>query len=221
MKKLLSMLLFGATILVSSLSSASENFSVVYGKFSGDQLVDEFSNGMTKKTIGGITAMSFDELFLTTNGYIRYLPPDMTIYQTTYSSYVIGTSSYTRNLTYRPIEEIRTLKMAEIDNSYYTNGHLPVSVNGILFEGGYESAQKIDGARRMIEEAANLGLIPASTPVYVHDTTGSIHSLTQTEAIVVALTIGQKYQQDFAKMSQLKLMINTETDPATLVSINW
>lgn len=83
-----------------------------------------------------------------------------------------------------------------------------------FWHGGYNSAEKLHNARTMAVEA---GLME----VTFYDTSNRGHALTIDDANVVALTVGQKYQQDFAKKQALMRQIEDATSQSELAAISW
>lgn len=86
--------------------------------------------------------------------------------------------------------------------------------NGISYNGGYESAIKLDSAKRLAE---TLGL----TTVTFFDIDNIGHNLTIAEAANVVSAIGVKYQQDFSKHQALKVQIDNATTIDEIDAIIW
>lgn len=66
----------------------------------------------------------------------------------------------------------------------------PVTVGTVSYHGGYESAMKLDGAKRIAESAG-------MTSVVFYDIDNIGHTLTLTEAQNVVLAVGSDYQTRF------------------------
>ena len=92
---------------------------------------------------------------------------------------------------------------------------IPDPLGGSHFwHGGYNSAEKLHNARTMAMES---GL----TEVTFYDTANTGHTLTLDQAKAVALTVGAKYQQDFAKKQSLMRQIEAATTEAEVDAVSW
>lgn len=92
---------------------------------------------------------------------------------------------------------------------------IPDPLGGVhTWHGGYNSAEKLHNARTMAIEA---GL----TEVTFYDTGNVGHTLTLDQAKAVALTVGGKYQQDFAKKQDLMRQIDVATTSSEIDAIKW
>jgi len=89
-----------------------------------------------------------------------------------------------------------------------------VVVDDISWFGGDISVTKLDGAKRLSE-------MGGATTVTFFDVDNVPHTLTLTEAETVILTIGVKYQTDFAKKQTLFNAISTAVDVEEVLSYNW
>ena len=90
----------------------------------------------------------------------------------------------------------------------------PVPVNTIIYNGGYDSALKLDGAKRMAEMA---GL----TEVTFYDIDNKPNILSIDNANTIILTIGAKYQNDFKHLQNLKVLIESKLKVSTVEAIVW
>lgn len=90
----------------------------------------------------------------------------------------------------------------------------PVIVNSITYNGGFDSALKLDGAKRLAELAK-------LTEVVFFDTSNQPHTLTIAEANFVILSISVKYQTDFAKVQGKKVLIDSKTKVSTVKAVSW
>lgn len=104
-------------------------------------------------------------------------------------------------------------KKEELANAFNVESIKQVKVNEVFYNGGYDSALKLDSAKRMSELA---GLDKAS----FFDIENKEQVLSLANATTVILTIGAKYQQDFGKYQSLKTQIEIST-LEELESIVW
>jgi len=112
------------------------------------------------------------------------------------------------------IEDIRAQKKGEIQTSFLKEESLAIPINDINYHGGYESATKLDSARRLAQE---VGL----SEIMFFDTENIGHNLTMVEATGVTMAIAGKYQNDFAKYQGLKTLINNALTKEELEAITW
>jgi hypothetical protein len=112
------------------------------------------------------------------------------------------------------MQELKTSKKAEVKNSYIEEETKSVGVFDVFWQGGYSSTLKLDGAKRIAEEAQQ------STVVFF-DADNLPHELTIEEATQVIVALGAKYQEDFAKYQGLKVAIEKATTQEELDAIAW
>lgn len=84
----------------------------------------------------------------------------------------------------------------------------------IYWHGGYDSAQKLDGARRLAMEVGD-------TEVTFYDINNTAHVLTTADARTIILTISNKFQQDFARKQSLMTAIDDATSLTEIQEIIW
>lgn len=89
-----------------------------------------------------------------------------------------------------------------------------VDVNGIIYNGGFDAALKLDGAKRLVELA---GL----TEVTFYGIDNKPKVLSIAEANTVILAISAKYQTDFAHLQELKVLIDSKQKVSTVETVNW
>lgn len=113
------------------------------------------------------------------------------------------------------LEQLKDKKRQEIRHAYATAASQPVTdANGVTWNGGYESAMKLDAAIRLAELAG-------ATDVTLYDITNAGHLLPLADAKAVVLVIGDYVQTQFAKKQQLMLDIDAAADQASLDAIVW
>lgn len=99
------------------------------------------------------------------------------------------------------LAQAKETKRNQIRNAFNAQAELPVVVGTVSYHGGFDSASKLDAAKRMVEASGGL-------KVTFFDTTNLPHVLTLLEAATVILTIGADYQTKFAtkqaKMAQVE-----------------
>lgn len=104
-------------------------------------------------------------------------------------------------ISYNSLKEAKEAKRNTIRNEFITEAELPVEVNLIKYHGGFESASKLDAAKRMVEASGG-------TEVIFFDINNIGHTLSLIDAQIVILTIGNDYQNKFsikqAKMVQVE-----------------
>ena len=123
-------------------------------------------------------------------------------------------------VTIDPAKKLEVAKEAKRDEiraafSVAEVSPIPDPLGGAHFwHGGYSSAEKLHNARTMAMES---GL----TIVTFYDTANTGHTLTLDQAKTVALTVGGKYQQDFAKKQDLMRQIDGATTLAEVDAVSW
>lgn len=105
-------------------------------------------------------------------------------------------------------------KRNEIRTAFEAVENSPVEVNTVFWNGGYESAQKLDGAKRMAE-------MLSQTSVTFYDVDNIGHTLTILEAEVIITTIGMDYQTKFTNKQTKMVAIDNATTLEELDGIVW
>jgi len=90
----------------------------------------------------------------------------------------------------------------------------PVTVNDVIYNGGFDSALKLDGAKRLIELAGG-------SEVTFYDIDNKPNVLSIVDANTVILTISAKVQSDFGHLQDLKVLIASKLKVSTVESITW
>jgi len=114
----------------------------------------------------------------------------------------------------RDIEQIRIDKKQELTNAFNLESIKPVEVNSISYNGGFESAIKLDAAKRLNETA---GLTEVS--FYGIDNKPNVLSIG--DATVVIMTIANKFQTDLAKYQSLKVELAGKKLVNTIEALSW
>lgn len=105
-------------------------------------------------------------------------------------------------------------KREEIKQEFATEELQPVESLSIQWNGGYDSALKLDGAKRMAE-MMNL------TSVTFYDTSNIGHDLSLSDAETVITGVGVVYQVLFQKKQSLYQQIDSVTTVGELDGIYW
>ena len=108
-------------------------------------------------------------------------------------------------------------KAAQVKEEFLPLSTLPVAdADGLLWSGGWDSATKLDAAKRLAEAAG-------STTVTLYTDDNAAHTLTLPEALIVVLTVAGYYQVVLGKKQGFYLAIadaSTVTEVAAIV-IDW
>ncbi len=112
------------------------------------------------------------------------------------------------------LEQAKTDKKQELTNAFNEESTKDVDVNGVLYHGGFDSALKLDGAKRISESAG-------ATEVTFFDTSNKGAILSIGAATNVIAKIGAKYQIDFAKFEGLKVELEGKQKVSTVESMRW
>ena len=108
----------------------------------------------------------------------------------------------------------QALKKQQIRAAFTTAAALPVTdANGIIWDGGYDSALKLDAAKRMAELAA-------LTNVTLFDSTNTAQTLTIAQANTVILAIGADYQTKFTTKQSLMAQVDALATTATQADLD-
>lgn len=100
------------------------------------------------------------------------------------------------------LNNAKELKRQSIRTAFEVESNTPVMVGTVSYHGGFESAMKLDAARRLSEAAG-------MTEAVFFDTSNIPHTLTLAEAQSVVTTIGAKYQSDFGKKQSLMVAVDS------------
>lgn len=104
-------------------------------------------------------------------------------------------------------------KKSEIRNAFKVESKQPVTVNSIVWNGGYNAAVKKDAAKRMAELAGK-------TAVILYDISNNPHKLSLLDAEAVILQIGIRYQALLAEKQSLMVQVDSLPVDATQTDID-
>lgn len=111
------------------------------------------------------------------------------------------------------LPQLKLDKKTEIKNAFESNSNSQVLASGYYWNGGFDSAIKLDAAMRLSQAAGQ----PSAT---FYDVDNLAHVLAFADALVIVITVAGTYQYNLAKKQQLTVAIETATID-TLSSIVW
>ncbi len=114
----------------------------------------------------------------------------------------------------KELENSKQDKSNEIKNDFLKQEKENVLIGDVEYQGGYDSAIKLDSAKRLSESA---GL----ETVVFYDAENAGHELSLTDANIIVLQIAGKYQKDFGKYQSLKVDIEKATTVNEVEIIKW
>ena len=112
------------------------------------------------------------------------------------------------------LKALKTLKQADVRKAFDSVCLADVSIDGIIWNGGFDSAIKLDAAKRLAESA---GL----TKVTFFDASKTPHILTIEEAMGVIIGVSVDYQTKLAKKQELMKAIEDATAVEEVELISW
>lgn len=112
------------------------------------------------------------------------------------------------------LNKAKESKRSEIRSAFDSESASPVVVNNVSYHGGFDSAIKLDAAKRLAETAG-------MTQVEFFDIDNVGHVLSLEDAQQVVVEVSGKYQQDLAKKQALMVQIKNATAEADLEVIVW
>lgn len=114
----------------------------------------------------------------------------------------------------RALNKVKDTKKEEIRQRFNSESNLPVKAEGKTWNGGYDSAIKLDAARRLAESA---GL----KEVTFYDIENKACTLSHTSAQKVVSTLAGDYQLKFAKKQTLFATISQADSENKVNHISW
>lgn len=112
------------------------------------------------------------------------------------------------------LTEAKEAKRNEIRSEFVKNSEAPVVVDTISYHGGFESASKLDAAKRMVEASGG-------TEVPFYDIFNLPHELTIAEAQIVILTVGADFQAKFANKQSKMVQVDNAITITEVEAISW
>lgn len=112
------------------------------------------------------------------------------------------------------LAELKASKIVEIRMAYEAAALTPVDALGFTWDGGFDSAIKLDAAKRLCEAAGQ-------TSVTFFDTNNVAHDLNFTDALTVCISVAVAFQIQLAKKQTLFAQINAATSKTQVAAISW
>ena len=131
-----------------------------------------------------------------------------------YAAYLVwlskGNTPEPKETLAESITNAKLSKQDQIRSTYDTDCLANVTYNSLFFQGGFDSAIKLDAARRLADAA---GL----DTVTFYDSTNAPIILSIQEALLVVLTVAANYQTKLAKKQSAMVKVDSAT---TLNAVN-
>jgi len=112
------------------------------------------------------------------------------------------------------LDAAKKKQKAIIRTAFEISANAPVTVAGVTYNGGYDSALKLDGAKRLAE-------LTGHTSVTFYDIGNFSHILTIAEANDVITSIATSYQSSLSKKQSKLVYINAATTIADVEAAIW
>lgn len=112
------------------------------------------------------------------------------------------------------INQVKDAKLNEIRKSYESDALTPVNSLGVLWDGGFDSAIKLDAAKRLCEAAGAPG-------VRFFDNSNNAHNLSFTDALTVCIDVAVAFQNSLAKKQALFGQVKAAESLAEIEAIKW
>ena len=114
----------------------------------------------------------------------------------------------------KDLENSKTEKYIEIKKDFTTQESESILIDGVQYQGGYDSAIKLDSAKRLSESAGAVGVV-------FYDAQNNPHELLLKDANDIVVAIAGKYQKDFGKYQALKVAIKYAETIEQVELIEW
>lgn len=114
----------------------------------------------------------------------------------------------------KDLENSKTEKYIEIKKDFTTQESESILIDGVQYQGGYNSAIKLDSAKRLSESAGLNGIV-------FYDAQNNPHELLLKDANDIVVAIAGKYQKDFGKYQGLKVAIKDAETIEQVELIEW
>lgn len=112
------------------------------------------------------------------------------------------------------LDELKAAKRNEIRIQYEADANAPVQALGETWDGGFESAIKLDAARRLSDAAG-------ANTVTFYDVNNVGHEFYLAEALDVVIQVSFAYQTQLAKKQGLFIQIDSAQNKEQLDDIKW
>lgn len=114
----------------------------------------------------------------------------------------------------KDLENSKTEKYIEIKKDFTTQESESILIDGVQYQGGYDSAIKLDSAKRLSESAGAVGVV-------FYDAQNNPHELLLKDTNDIVVAIAGKYQKDFGKYQGLKVAIKDAETIEQVELIEW
>lgn len=114
----------------------------------------------------------------------------------------------------KDLENSKTEKYIEIKKDFTAQESESILIDSVEYQGGYDSAIKLDSAKRLSESA---GL----EVVTFYDAQNNPHELLLSDANNIVISVAGKYQKDFGKYQNLKFSIKNAETIEQVELIKW
>jgi hypothetical protein len=102
------------------------------------------------------------------------------------------------------LSNAKEAKRIEIRAAYVLDSESPVTVNSVAYQGGFDSAIKLDAARRLSEAGG-------AVKVTFFDCSNNARILSLVDAQVVILTVASAFQTSFARKQLAMVAVDNAT----------
>ena len=147
------------------------------------------------------------------DGYVSYTGPipdsQYLMWDEATSQIVVDTAAEQQALN-----EAKENKKEEIRQAFNAEAVLPVTVNGVDYNGGYDSVVRLSVAKDL---AASQG----ATTVDFYDASNQLQTVTLADADTIITTINSAFQTVFAKKQNLMVQIDSALTFADVDAIVW
>ncbi|OYY46305.1 MAG: hypothetical protein B7Y56_03380 [Gallionellales bacterium 35-53-114] len=105
------------------------------------------------------------------------------------------------------LAQVKVLKRADIRKAFEAASNANVTIDGVVYQGGYEKAMRLDAAKRLAELAGQ-------TTTTFYDLANVGHTLTIAQATSVVLAISVAFQTEFARKQARMVAIDAAATAA-------
>lgn len=114
----------------------------------------------------------------------------------------------------KDLQNSKDEKYIEVKKDFTTQESENILIDSVEYQGGYDSAIKLDSAKRLSESA---GL----EVVTFYDAQNNPHELLLSDANNIVISVAGKYQKDFGKYQNLKVSIKNAETIEQVELIKW
>lgn len=114
----------------------------------------------------------------------------------------------------KALSEVKSDKLNEIRAAYDAATLAPVEALGFVWDGGFDSAIKLDAAMRLSQAAG-------APSVTFYDTSNVGHDLSFDDAMVVCISVAVAFQAALGKKQALFAQVNAATSKTKTEAITW